>query len=69
MTADSSQDMEKKSGHTVRPVLDNILNAVRTTPLRMPAGGWFEEIATNENWRTSTIVRRHRDRAMMTPPS
>jgi hypothetical protein len=69
MTADRRQDMEKKSGQTVRPVLDNILKTVRTTPLRMPAGGWLKEIATNENWRTTTIVQRHRDRAMMIPPS
>ena len=69
MTTDSSQTMVKKSGQTVRPVQDNVLNAVSTTPLRMPAGGWFEEIATNENWRTTTIVQRHRDRAMMTSPS
>ena len=69
MTTDSSQTMVKKSGQTVRPVLDGILYAVRTTPLRMPAGGWFREVATNENWRTTTIVQRHRDQAMMTPPS
>jgi len=69
MTTDSSQNRGKKSGYTVRPVLDTILKAVRTTPLRMPAGGWLKEIATNEEWRTTTIVRRHRDRAMMTPPS
>ena len=69
MTTESNETMEKKSGQTVRPVLDGILYAVRTTPLRMPAGGWFREVATNENWRTTTIVQRHRDQAMMAPPS
>jgi hypothetical protein len=69
MTTDSNQTTEKKSGQTVRPVLDGIVSAVRSTPLRMPAGGWFLEVATNENWRTTTIVQRHRDRAVMTPPS
>jgi hypothetical protein len=69
MTTDSNQTPEKMPGGTVRPVLDGILNAVRETPRRMPAGGWFREVATSENWRTTTIVRRHRDQAMMTPGS
>ncbi len=30
---------------------------------RMPVGGWIREIATSENWRSTTIVRRHRDSA------
>jgi hypothetical protein len=50
----------------MRPVWDSILRAARSTPLRMPAGGWFREVTTNENWRTTTIVQRHRDRAAMT---
>ena len=37
-------------------------------PDRMPAGGWLREIATSENWRTTTIVQRHRDRATAPPP-
>ena len=69
MTTENNQTMEKKSGSTMRPVLDGILNAVRETPRRMPAGGWFREVATSENWRTTTIVQRHRDRALTTPPS
>ena len=40
---------------------------IRAGPDRMPAGGWIREIATSENWRTTTIVQRHRDRAAMTP--
>jgi len=69
MTTENNQTTEKKSGSTMRPVLDGILNAVRETPRRMPAGGWFREVATSENWRTTTIVQRHRDRALTTPPS
>ena len=68
MTSNSNQTPQKQ-GCTVRPVLDGILNTARSTPNRMPAGGWFREIATNENWRTTTIVQRHRDRARMTPTS
>jgi hypothetical protein len=34
---------------------------------QMPAGGWLKDIAMNENWRTTTIVQRHRDRAATTP--
>ena len=69
MTTDSNQTMEKMPDETMRPVLDGILKAVRETPRRMPAGGWFRDVATSENWRTTTIVQRHRDRAMMTPTS
>jgi hypothetical protein len=69
MTTDSNQTPEKSAGRTMRPVLDGILKSIRETPLRMPAGGWFSEVATNEDWRTTTIVRRHRDRAALPPRS
>lgn len=69
MTTDNDKITEKKPGTAMRPVLDGILNAVRATPHRMPAGGWFREVTTSENWRTTTIVQRHRDRASSTPPS
>lgn len=69
MTTDNSQTPEPKAGLAVRPVLDGIITAVRKTPHRMPAGGWFRDVATSENWRTTTIVQRHRDRATMTPTS
>jgi hypothetical protein len=69
MTTDNNQTPEKMPGDTVRPVLDGILKAVRETPRRMPAGGWFREVATSENWRTTTIVQRHRDQAVTTPSS
>jgi hypothetical protein len=69
MTTDNNQTPENKTGITMRPVLDGIINAVRATPRRMPAGGWFREVTTSENWRTTTIVQRHRDRASSTPSS
>lgn len=67
MTTDSSQTMEKTPAPATAPLPHGILRAARDTPLRMPAGGWFRDVATSENWRTTTIVRRHRDRAVMTP--
>lgn len=67
MSSDNNQTTEKKSGHMMSPVWDSILNAARSTPLHMPAGGWFREVAMNENWRTTTVVQRHRDRAVITP--
>lgn len=39
-----------------------------TNPQQMPAGGWLHEISSQENWRTTTIVRRHRDQAASPPP-
>jgi hypothetical protein len=67
MTQENNQTKEKTPGETLRPVLDGIIKAVRETPRHMPAGGWFREVATSENWRTTTIVQRHRDQAAMTP--
>ncbi|MGB9175881.1 MAG: hypothetical protein WCB46_04005 [Methanoregula sp.] len=67
MTTENNQTTETKSGRTMRPVRDGILYAACSTPHRMPAGGWFREVATSENWRTTTIVQRHRDRAITTP--
>ena len=69
MTTKNNPDEETQTGHTTLPVWDGILNAARSTPHCMPAGGWLGEIVTSENWRTTTIVQRHRDRAMMTPSS
>lgn len=68
-TEHNDQTPEEKTGFPVRPVLDGIVKAVRETPHRMPAGGWIREIATSENWRTTTVVRRHRDQAAMIPPT
>jgi hypothetical protein len=69
MTTNSNETLVKKTGSTKSAGWEGILIAVRSTPHRMPAGGWFSEVATCENWRTTTIVQRHRDRAVMTPPS
>jgi len=33
---------------------------------RLPVGGWLRDIATSENWRMNTIVRRHRDQSVTT---
>jgi len=69
MTTENNQTTGTKSGLPMRTVMDGILSAARSTPHRMPAGGWFREVATSENWRTTTIVQRHRDQAAMTSPS
>jgi hypothetical protein len=47
---------------------EDSLTGNRARPQRMPVMGWIREIAHGENWRTATIVRRHRDSAV-TPPS
>jgi hypothetical protein len=47
------------------PKNDALHPAAGTRPQRMPAGGWLRDVATSENWRTNTIVQRHRDRASM----
>jgi len=39
----------------------------QTTPQQLPAGGWLREVSSRENWRTTTIVHRHRDRAATMP--
>jgi len=67
MTKNSNQSPEKNPVPATGQVLNSIIRAARNSPQRMPAGGWFRDVATSENWRTTTIVRRHRDRAMMTP--
>ncbi|AGB02309.1 hypothetical protein [Methanoregula formicica] len=40
----------------------------RARPHRMPAMGWIREIAPSENWRTTTIVSRHRDSSLSPAP-
>lgn len=35
-------------------------------PQQLPAGGWLREVSSRENWRTTTIVHRHRDQAATT---
>jgi len=41
--------------------VSNCIRSIRSS--RMPAGGWLNDIPTNENWRFATIVRRHRDQS------
>jgi hypothetical protein len=50
----------RPAGH---PDQDVLHPAASTHPQRMPAGGWIRDVALSENWRTTTIVQRHRDRA------
>ena len=40
----------------------------RAQPHRMPVMGWIREIAPSENWRTTTILRRHRDSSLTPAP-
>jgi len=46
-----------------QPTCEGSLTGSQAHPLRMPAMGWIRDIATSENWRTTTIVQRHRDSA------
>jgi hypothetical protein len=66
MITDNNKITGGKAGSALRPVWDGLSKAARQTPYRMPAGGWFKEIVTSENWRTTTIIQRHRDQAAMT---
>lgn len=50
--------------HRARAMISNDEHA---SPQQLPAGGWVREASCRENWRTTTIVHRHRDRAA-TPP-
>ncbi len=68
MISDNTGDNEKKIRPCMSPVGYSMLNATRSTLLRMPAGGWFSEVSMKENWRTTTVVRQYRDRALPTPP-
>jgi len=68
MTKQTHHALEMNAGNAPRHTRDSAHPETRTNPHRMPAGGWLREISTNENWRTTTIVQRHRDRAA-SPPS
>ena len=67
MTTQNIHAQEMNAGHAPHPARGGEHHATRANPRRMPAGGWLKDIATNENWRTTTIVRRHRDRAASNP--
>jgi hypothetical protein len=63
MTTTTSQNSGTGTGHAPHHAREGSHHSVRTHQSRMPAGGWLREVATSENWRTTTIVQRHRDRA------
>jgi len=67
MTTKNIHAQETNAGHAPHHAREGEHYATRTNPGRMPAGGWLKDIATNENWRTTTIVQRHRDRAASIP--
>ncbi|WP_292421513.1 hypothetical protein [Methanoregula sp.] len=55
-------------GTHLPPAHQNAREESRTSiparPCRMPVMGWIREIAPSENWRTTTILRRHRDSSL-----
>jgi hypothetical protein len=63
MTTITSHAPGAETGHTPHHARDGSHCSTRSRPVRMPAEGWIREVATSENWRTTTIVQRHRDRA------
>lgn len=67
MTAHQNHTHEPVPGHAAHYAREGAASTGRAGPHTMPAGGWIKDIATNENWRTTTIVQRHRDRAAITP--
>ncbi len=67
MNTDHTHTDKNHPGHNAHHARDGSDCKTRAGPHRMPVGGWFREIATSENWRTTTIVQRHRDRAAITP--
>jgi len=62
MTTSNNQIPGTETGHTQHHAREGSHHSTRTHPSRMPVGGWLKEVATSENWRTTTIVQRHRDR-------
>ncbi|MGB7787975.1 hypothetical protein [Methanoregula sp.] len=63
MTTTSNHISGTDTGQAPHHTRDGSHRSTDTHPCRMPAGGWLKEVATSENWRTTTIVLRHRDRA------
>jgi len=63
MNTDQTHTNKDLPAHAAPHERDKPDSMTRAEPHRMPAGGWIREIATSENWRTTTIVQRHRDRA------
>ena len=69
MTTHTPRTDTTTTGRAAHHDRDGFLCRARATPHRMPAGGWIRDVATSENWRTTTIVQRHRDRATPMPSS
>jgi hypothetical protein len=67
LTTQNNHAQKMNAGHAHHHAREVVHNTTRTNPHSMPAGGWLKDITTNENWRTTTIVQRHRDRAASTP--
>ena len=67
MNTDHTHTDNYHPGHAAQQVRDEPESMTRAAPHSMPAGGWIREIAPSENWRTTTIVQRHRDRAALPP--
>ncbi|NMB79159.1 MAG: hypothetical protein GYA23_08705 [Methanomicrobiales archaeon] len=67
MTTHHRHSNETETGHAAHHARSGSDATTPVSPHRMPAGGWIREIATSENWRTTTIVQRHRDRAATNP--
>jgi hypothetical protein len=67
MTTHTNHKEEMRPGPATHPARDGSRGALRVGPHQMPAGGWLRDVSTNENWRTTTIVQRHRDRASIMP--
>ena len=63
MTTTNNHIPGTDAGHAPHHTRDGSHHSTRSRPCLMPAGGWIREVATSENWRTTTIVQRHRDRA------
>jgi hypothetical protein len=71
---DNREVMKMNSNHTRKHDPCPVMNHARamsgsdehTSPQQMPAGGWLREVSSRENWRTTTIVHRHRDQAAST---
>lgn len=65
--------MKMNSNYTLKKNINSVLDYARaissndehTSPQQMPAGGWLREVTSRENWRTTTIIHRHRDRASL----
>jgi len=63
MTMNHDHTATTKPGLAAHPAREGSHFVPRAEPHSLPAGGWLRDIAMGEDWRTTTIVQRHRDRA------